>query len=287
MSPEQMRSSRDVDARTDIWALGVIFFELVAGVPPFDGSSLTEVAVKVATEPPPLLRALRPDFPPALDDVIACCLQKDPRARYAHVGELAAALAPFASPRGRSSFERISGVLASPQRTPLEMRHLGVPATLPVAAETVPPVGRTASERTPRKVAIAGIAGAIAAVVVLGGGAAVALRLAKHPAPPPAAESAPMSMPASAVPAASETASAAALAPRPDVLPPRSDAEPSAAVHGPHLEGKPKAPANAHNVSAGAGHDASPPPAAPPSANCNPPYFIDSAGHRQYKPECL
>src|SRR5580692_2454920 len=65
MSPEQMRSSRDVDAGTDIWALGVILFELMAGRPAFLAGSVTELAIKVANEAPPALRSFRPDMLPA------------------------------------------------------------------------------------------------------------------------------------------------------------------------------------------------------------------------------
>src|SRR5262249_27319450 len=78
MSPEQIRRTRDVDTRTDIWALGVILHELVSGRPPFEAESVVGLCAKIATEPLVGLRQLRPDVPEALESAIARCLEKDP-----------------------------------------------------------------------------------------------------------------------------------------------------------------------------------------------------------------
>ena len=97
MSPEQIQSARDVDARTDIWALGVTLYQLLSTRLPFGGTNVTEIAIAVATEPPAPL-----DVDPRLHAVIWKCLQKRPSDRYANCGELMTALAPFGGPSARS-----------------------------------------------------------------------------------------------------------------------------------------------------------------------------------------
>ena len=111
MSPEQMRSSKDVDAQADIWALGIIVFELIVGRPPFQANSITELAIKVSSERTPSIRGWRPEVPGGLEAVVEKCLEKDRSHRYANVAELAQALLPFAPKRAAASVDRISGIL--------------------------------------------------------------------------------------------------------------------------------------------------------------------------------
>ena len=92
MSPEQVRASRDVDLRTDIWAVGVVLYELVAGVSPFAGPTAPAVAVKVAVGTPKPLSEARAGVTADLEAVVNRCLEKDPAARFQSVNELAAAL---------------------------------------------------------------------------------------------------------------------------------------------------------------------------------------------------
>ncbi len=98
MPPEQMRSSRDIDPRVDIWALGVVLFELLTRRWPFEAESMPELCLKVVTEPPQSLAALRPDVPEALVAIVERCLAKEPDGRFATALDLAAALEPLAPP---------------------------------------------------------------------------------------------------------------------------------------------------------------------------------------------
>jgi serine/threonine-protein kinase len=99
MSPEQMRSARTVDPRSDIWSLGTVLFEMVKGKRPFEAESFSEMCVKVAVDPP---SPLPTECPPGLEKVILRCLQKAPEDRYGTVADLAEDLAPFARDRAQA-----------------------------------------------------------------------------------------------------------------------------------------------------------------------------------------
>jgi len=94
MAPEQMKSGRSADPRSDIWSIGVVMYQLIAGRPPFSGESYADLVLKVGLEPPAPLQVRLPN---GLVEVILRCLEKDPRARYQNVGELARMLAPYAT----------------------------------------------------------------------------------------------------------------------------------------------------------------------------------------------
>ncbi|WP_437595320.1 serine/threonine-protein kinase [Sorangium sp. So ce590] len=171
MSPEQLKSSRDVDARTDLWSLGVILFELLAGAPPFDGATMPQLCVAIMQGIPRPLASLRPDVPPALVAVILRCLEKLPERRFRDVGALAEALAPFVTGRARLSVDRISGISRSsaPSRPDTPARS---GATSPTMVNTSPAWTDTV---VPRKrpvglaVALAGIGlSLVAALAVFG-----------------------------------------------------------------------------------------------------------------------
>lgn len=164
MSPEQMRSSRRVDSRTDIWSLGVVLFEILEARWPFLAESFTEMCAKVAADDP---ERMSDRVPPALQAVVYRCLEKNVDRRYADVGELAAALAPFARDQRESTLrvERIKRIVvrgklgqSTPTARPAENRGdgslggwEGSSALTPPPAELTPPPGvemARISERT-------------------------------------------------------------------------------------------------------------------------------------------
>jgi serine/threonine-protein kinase len=138
MSPEQLKSSRDVDARTDIWALGIILYELLSGEGAFRADTAPQLYVSIIQDPPQPLR--RPDLPPGLDAIIFRCLEKDPARRFQTVADLARALGDFAPPQSRVSIERVSRIMASRSDTSaLPGGGVGLPP-LPHSVQG-PPVG--------------------------------------------------------------------------------------------------------------------------------------------------
>src|SRR5512139_52434 len=82
MSPEACESKRDLDYRTDIYALGVLLFQMLTGVLPFDGDTMGEVLVKQVTQLPPAPRGLNPSIPPSVEQIVLRCLAKAPDARF-------------------------------------------------------------------------------------------------------------------------------------------------------------------------------------------------------------
>jgi serine/threonine-protein kinase len=108
MAPEQARSARSVDARADIWAVGVILYRLLTGVQPLEGETLTELLLAIVQDEPRPMRELRPDLPEGLDAVVARCLRKKPDERYPNVAELAAALQPYGGAEASRAVQRIS-----------------------------------------------------------------------------------------------------------------------------------------------------------------------------------
>ncbi|MBS0445272.1 MAG: serine/threonine protein kinase [Proteobacteria bacterium] len=91
MAPEQLAGAR-LDGRTDLYALGVLLFQLLAGTLPHASASMADLMRRIANEPAPDVRSLRPELPAPLAETLARALQKDPKARHADGAEMARAL---------------------------------------------------------------------------------------------------------------------------------------------------------------------------------------------------
>ncbi len=116
MSPEQIRSSREVDARADIWSLGAIFYELVAGRPAFGGNTVTNITAQVLEANPAPLSSIA-GVPREVDAVVAKALAKHPDDRFVDVASFAKALEPFADVTAHGTSARCARVLSGVLRT--------------------------------------------------------------------------------------------------------------------------------------------------------------------------
>jgi serine/threonine-protein kinase len=245
--PEQLLAAHDVDARADIWALGTILYEGLAGRPPYVGDSPMHVASRIFHESPTSLGELRPVLPADLVAAVMRCLQKQPADRFPDVKALAEALAPHA-PRASISAERVARIVSTPNPGQPSPVHTAVTAS----ATSMPAVG-PASVKTPgqRRLIVIGLAAAgvvVGFVMFYGRSSAPPATSAAMVGTPPAAsasatgsgaasgsasatgsesaaESASGSAAATAAASAtgSATAAASASAPRPVGVPPRKN----------------------------------------------------------------
>jgi eukaryotic-like serine/threonine-protein kinase len=129
MSPEQMRSAKDVDFRSDIWSVGVCLYELLTGRVPFDAQGVAEICAMVLKDPVPPPSTFV-SIPADLEAVVLKCLEKDVTRRYQSIVELAFALEHYA--QDRTSARRILHVMQSAQR--VERVERVEPSTLVIAA---------------------------------------------------------------------------------------------------------------------------------------------------------
>jgi len=205
MAPEQLRSTRDADARADIWALGVILYQALSGRLPFPANSITEFAVKSVMDPPDPI-----DVDPNLRAVILRCLEKEPAGRFPDIATFAQALAPFGGTQARAqaSFARSLLAPATGHADTIAAGQAPVPTTLQIASRATTPTQRPAAAPA-RKGLLVG-AGLLGAAVV--GGAVVVAVMSRQQPPAPAA--APSGAP---VVAAAPVVVDAAVAPPPAV----------------------------------------------------------------------
>lgn len=136
MSPEALGSAKNVDNRTDIWALGISLYQLVAGKTPFHALNMGELCGRILAGTPTPLAEHRPDAPAGLENVLFRCLERDRDRRIQHVAALAHALAPFAPARSRVYVERIARVVGvDPAKLDIDLDPSDLQATMPVSAK--------------------------------------------------------------------------------------------------------------------------------------------------------
>jgi eukaryotic-like serine/threonine-protein kinase len=285
MSPEQMRSTRSVDARADIWALGVILYELVAGRVPFDADTMPQLCAQVLQDAPPPLGSFAQTGSPTFEAVVLRCLEKDPAQRFQSIAELASALSPFAPLEAQRSLDRVARLSGAPS-APRSGGGAEIAAPMVAAASsneslTQTDFGQTAQrQKSSRGVLLGGVA---ATLVAAGVGAwllrPAAPRESAAPLPngaasPSVGEGVSHAAPALALLSAEPSALPVASTPLPAATAsPAASLAPSSAA----AVAKPAArlPAPSRRTAA-ASHAATPTPAAPAAATpTHPPSALD------------
>jgi serine/threonine-protein kinase len=217
MAPEQFKSSKDVDARADLYSVGVLLYEALAGRLPYGGTTLHAIIAAKLTETPPPIGQAAPDVPQAVADVVMRALANEPEHRYQSAAEMDAAIAAVEA-RVSAPGVTMSGKSTSVRPAPI--------ASVPPSRDAPAPPGRAG-----RIVGwVLGIGAAmvmagvlIAALLVLG--AVVGWRRFAAPAPaiPPA--------PVTSAPLPTVAAPVPALVPVPDSRPPPTAAPSADGVH--------------------------------------------------------
>jgi serine/threonine-protein kinase len=251
MSPEQLRSSKFVDHRTDIWALGVVIHELLTTKLPFGAwtDGVVAMCAHILEDPPPSLHGERPEVPSQLDAVVARCLAKNPADRFQSIAELTEALLPFASASSAETAARIARMSSDSLPYDSTVKSESGPLSAGLAPSTSSAWGRTNRASRGRSFVVIG-ASTLAIGFAVGGAWMLGSRSGeRNPAHSPESSAPAVASPA---PHPSPPVSTAA-APTPP-LPPLASITPAASV----------VPAVTH------AHTARPPATAPSAAKAQP-----------------
>jgi serine/threonine-protein kinase len=296
MAPEQARGRvHEIGPATDTWAMGLIALFLLTGEIYWRANTVAELMVQILSDPmyPPTQRW--PWLPPGIDAWFAHSCAREPTGRFASIVQQMEALGVALG----------SGHSFVPESLPQGASHdMAVAVTGPKGSSTTGATTGDPIQGPPRS--RAPLVATLITLLVVGGGAAAFLMRggAKPPAGPEPAIAATNAAPAPSA-AAQQAAVAPGSPPAAPVAPPPPAVETIAQLPAPAACAvAPASPAPAPHQAAAATHvgpkpaaaapaapapqpAAAPAPAAKPAPNCNPPYVIDAAGHRQYKPECL
>jgi serine/threonine-protein kinase len=147
MSPEQLKSTKEVDARSDVWSLGAVLYEAATGRGAFRRETVPQVCAMIASEDPAPPSSLRSDLPPELERAILGCLVKDADARSSLL-DLAQGIVELAPPRARVSLERVEAMQRADGVKP-RAPSLPLPPR-PVSASTRAVTVRSASDADER-----------------------------------------------------------------------------------------------------------------------------------------
>ena len=137
MSPEQVQGMKTISGRTDIYALGILIYQMLTGERPYQADSTAQLMMMHILEPVPKILEKRPDLAPILDDVIAKAIAKEPEARFASVSELSEALESIARGEPYQISSPASDLLVSPDNPEL-VKAQAVTILSPQDTDTLP-----------------------------------------------------------------------------------------------------------------------------------------------------
>ena len=302
MSPEQARGEREVGAKSDIYALGVILYEMLSGQRPHDGDSILQILHRILTQPPKPLEEACPGLPPAIYATVRKAMAPKAEDRFQHVGDFAAELAPFVSSGapGQWSANATRSETVVPTATGPSPRNPVVSSVVVVAGDRPGPAagasvaragGPAGSGRGVRR-AIIGLG---VAMGVVAAGATIFMLTRERTTPERGAASATTLGVASSHIEPLEEPSAVSPVPL------SGSVSASAASGHSGLSGQSNDGAEASAIadSSGRAHGAAvaktavrPPPASPVSSastkpDCKQKYTLDSEGNKHFRPECF